>query len=130
MLRAISAGVVLIGLASAAQAQDACHTADHLLSDIFGGKNAVGYSFMGHEATALEISLSVSVSHSFVMDAANIIAVDDVTDSTVAFYLYGSDGCFFWFVSGALSQAADIFDRAGLAAPFGETFYGPGSINL
>jgi hypothetical protein len=99
-----------------------CHKVDEVQSTLFPKMTVAAYDFSGADANKLKGALDeVTERNAPAVALVRLVLIPD-TDEALAFQ-FGMDGCH--TVTLALNFAAMevVFEEAGVAAPFGRTFY-------
>lgn len=103
-------------------APTACYTADQIKAVLFPREQIVAYDFTGGDAAKLKNVMDVVASE--VAPNAALVRVVLVPDTNEAIaFQFGNDGCHTVTLDLDWAQMSRVFQSAGVAAPFGPTFY-------
>jgi hypothetical protein len=99
-----------------------CHKVDEVNATLFPKQQIVAYDFKGDDAGRLKSAMDgVSKNRAPVASLVRLVLVLS-TDEAFAFQ-FGADGCRTNTVVLDVHGMASVFENAGVAAPFGATFY-------
>jgi len=99
-----------------------CHRVDEVNGALFPSQHVVGYDFSGSDASKLKKQMD-GVVEAAAPDATLIrVVLVPAADEAIAFQ-FGNDGCHTLTVDLDLRHMGQLFESAGVRAPFGETYY-------
>jgi hypothetical protein len=108
-----------------------CHKVDEVSAALFPRQAVVGYDFTGVDAGKLGQAMDAAVGgaganggtiHAAAGAALVRLVLLYSTREAIAFQ-FGSDGCHFMTLDLTLEEMGTLFDKAGVRAPFGPTYY-------
>jgi len=99
-----------------------CYKADDLQPKLFPNEDIVAYDFQGADASKLK-NVMDGVSKATTPDATLVrVVLVPATNDAFAFQ-FGADGCRTGMVGLDFRRMSTLFESAGVAPPFGATFY-------
>jgi hypothetical protein len=99
-----------------------CHRIDEVNAGLFPRTEVIGYDFSGADAHALGEAMDATI-RTVGPDAATIrLVLLFATREAIAFR-FGGDGCHTMTVDFEIEKMHLVFERAGVQAPFGSTYY-------
>jgi hypothetical protein len=111
----------LLASSISATPQD-CYTADQIKAVLFPRQQIVAYDFTGVDAARLKDVMDVVATEVAPSAALVRVVLVPATNEAMAFQ-FGVDGCHTVTLDLDWSQMSRVFQSAGVAAPFGATFY-------
>jgi hypothetical protein len=103
-------------------AKAVCHRVDDVKSTLFPKMEVAAYDFTGADAGKLHAALDDVAEHAAPPAALVRLVLVPANDEALAFQ-FGADGCHTVTLALNFGAMAGVFETAGVAAPFGKTFY-------
>jgi hypothetical protein len=98
-----------------------CRRPDDVNAALFPQQKVIGYDFSGSEAGRLSHAMR-TVLQMPAPDAALIRVVLNLGNYETIAFQFGTDGCHIMTLGLEFDEMMDIFDAAGVIAPFGPTY--------
>jgi hypothetical protein len=99
----------------------ACHHVDEVNAALFPWQQPVGYDFAGADAGKLNTAMSAELRAPGEVSVIRVVLLFS-TREAIAFQ-FGADGCHVMTLDMRIEDMGALFDRAGVSAPFGSTYY-------
>jgi hypothetical protein len=99
-----------------------CHRVDEVKSSLFPKMDVAAYDFTGADAGKLHQALDQVAEHPAPPATLVRLVLVPAMDEALAFQ-FGADGCHTVTLALDFGAMASVFETAGVAAPFGKTFY-------
>jgi len=101
-----------------------CHKVDEVSAALFPRQTVIGYDFTGGDAGRLGQAMDAAVTASATPASTTLVRLVLLyaTREAIAFQ-FGSDGCHVMTLDLNLEDMGTLFDKAGVRAPFGSTYY-------
>lgn len=115
-------GAMLATLNVPAPPSAPCHQVDEVNAALFAGRQPVGYDVAGADAGRLSSALNADAAAAFADVSVIRVVLLFSTREAIAFQ-FGSNGCHVITRDMRIDEMGDAFDRAGVYAPFGPTYY-------
>jgi hypothetical protein len=112
-----------------------CHKVDEVSAALFPRQSVIGYDFSGGDAGKLGQAMDAAVAAMATSNTSGVSAHAGTAGATLVrlvllyatqeaiAFQFGSDGCHFMTLDLDLDDMGALFDRAGVRAPFGSTYY-------
>ena len=103
-----------------------CHHVEEVSAALFPRQSVVGYDFTGGDAGKLGQAMDAAVSgsaHAAPPPATLVRLVLLFSTREAIAFQFGSDGCHVMTLDLNLEDMGNLFDKAGVRAPFGSTYY-------
>ncbi len=97
----------------------ACHRLDEVNAALFAGRQPVGYDFAGADAGKLDRAMGAPPG----AEVAVIRVVLLYGSREAIAFQFGGDGCHVMTRDMRIDEMGAVFERAGVDAPFGSTYY-------
>ena len=107
-----------------------CHKVDEVSAALFPRQTVIGYDFTGGDAGRLGQAMDAAVTanaagavHAATTSTALVRLVLLYSTREAIAFEFGSDGCHVMTLDLNLEDMGNLFDKAGVRAPFGSTYY-------
>jgi hypothetical protein len=115
-------GSSLLARSVASSKSAVCRVVDEVEPALFSGEFIAAYDFTGASAEKLQQVMDVGASSAAPKAAVIHLVLVPATDEAIAFQ-FGTDGCHTGTLQMDFAGMALVFEKAGVHAPFGPTFY-------